>query len=140
MKKNIIFIILIIVIAIIGTLFLSTGRVRTDVFLSHFEISDNSEILTLKVGVSSSSGYIRKMKNKQGGDNYYLTFYSTFGINSNIGAKNTFNLEVNPNATEIYFYTGNGDYQKVLQKDPTTGEWLTVASFTSSTVVSVNKK
>ena len=45
--------------------------------------------MTIKVGVSSSAGYVRKMKRTSGSMNYYYTFYSTFGINSKIGAKDT---------------------------------------------------
>lgn len=123
MNKKVL-IILIIAIMILGILFLLTGRARTDVFLADYEISEDGKIMTLKVGVSSSTGYVRTMKRTSGSMNYYFTFYSTFGINSKIGAKNTFEIELDSNVDEIYFYTGDKGYKKVLEKDKNTGEWV----------------
>ena len=118
------FIISIIVITIIGVgLFLATGRARTDVYLKDFEISADGKILTLKVGVSSSSGYIRKMKRTSGSTNGYYTFYSTFGINSKLGAKDTFEINIDDDMDEIYFYTGDKGYKLVLVRNTATKEW-----------------
>lgn len=59
-------------------------------------------------------GYARDFKVKQGGDRNYITFYSTFGFfNSKIGAKNEYQIELNPSCTEIYFYKGDGGYKLV---------------------------
>jgi len=126
MKKNKIILIIIIIIVIVISIFLSTGKVRTDIYLKDFIVSDDNKIITLKIGVTGSSGYVRKMKSKLGGDNYYLTFYSTFGINSKLNAKDTYILEINSNATEIFFYTGYGGYKKVLQKDKESNEWILI--------------
>ncbi len=122
MKKIIIAIIIIILIVLIA-LFLFTGGVRTDVHLINFEISENGKTMTMHVGVSSSAGYIRDMKQKNVDASKYLTFYSTYGINSKIGAKNTFTLEIDQNVDEIYFFKGNNGYNKILEKDKETGEW-----------------
>jgi len=124
MKK--ITIIMSIVVLVLVVLFLSTGKARTDVFLRDFSVDEKSNIMTIKVGVSSSAGYVRKMKRTSGSMNYYYTFYSTFGINSKIGAKDTFEIQLDNNVDAIYFYTGNGGYKKVLIKDNVTGEWLKV--------------
>ena len=124
MKKKILIIEIIIVIAIIGiALFLISGRSRTDVFLKDFELSKDGKTMTLKVGVSSSAGYIRKIKRTSGSMNHYYTFYSTFGINSKIGAKDTFEIELDNNVDGIYFYTGDKGYKLVLVKNPATEEW-----------------
>jgi len=119
MKKNKkLIIVCIVVVAIIAIgLFLSTGRARTDVYLKDFEVSADGKTLTLKVGVSSSAGYIRKMKRTSGGTNGYYTFYATYGINSKLGAKDTFEIELDENMDEIYFYTGDKGYRKVLEKN-----------------------
>ena len=122
MKKKIVIIIGIAVIAILGVLFIATGRARTDVYLKDYEVSSDGKTIMLQVGVSSSSGYVRKMKQTSGSMNCYLTFYSTFGVNSKIGAKDTYILEIDSNADEIYFYTGNKGYKKVLEKTES-GEW-----------------
>lgn len=115
-----------IVVLFLVVLFLSTGKARTDVFLRDFSIDERSNIMTIKVGVSSSAGYVRKMKRTSGSMNYYYTFYSTFGINSKIGAKDTFEIQLDNNVDAIYFYTGYGGYKKVLTKDKVTGEWLKI--------------
>ena len=124
MKKKKILTICIVVIAIILVgLFLALGGKRTDVFLKDFELSQDGKTMTLKVGVSSSAGYIRKMKQTSGSMNYYFTFYSTFGINSKLGAKDTFEIELDNNVDEIYFYTGGKGYKKVLEKT-NDGDWV----------------
>lgn len=117
---------IVIVIIIIGLmLFLATGRARTDVVLSDFKVSEDNTKMTIKINVSSSAGYVRKMKRTGGSMNYYYTFYSTFGINSTIGAKDTFEIELDQNVDEIYFYTGDKGYTKVLEKNEK-GVWIKV--------------
>ena len=123
MKRKILVGIGILIIILIGSFILLTGRARTDVVLGGYDLSADGKIMTLKVGVSSSAGYIRKMKRTSGSMNYYLTFYSTFGINSKLGGKDTFEIELNENVDEIYFYTGNKGYKLVLIKDSVTQEW-----------------
>ena len=123
-NKKTLIIVSIIVIAVIGVgLFLASGRARTDVYLKDFEVSADGKTITLKVGVSSSAGYVRKIKQTSGSSNGYYTFYSTYGINSKIGAKDTFKIDVNNDADEIYFYTGDKGYKLVLAKYHPTQEW-----------------
>lgn len=124
-NKKILIIIITVIVLLLCVLFLLTGNKRTDVYLKDYEVSSDGKVITLKVGVSSSAGYIRKMKQTSGSMNYYLTFYSTFGINSKLGAKDTYVLEINSNADAIYFYTGNKGYKQVLQKNDN-GEWIKV--------------
>ena len=135
MNKKVLIIISVAIIAILGILFLATGGARTDVYLKDCEVSDDGKTITLKVEVASSTGYVRKMKQTSGSMNYYLTFYSTFGINSKLGAKDTYVLEIDSNADEIYFYTGNKGYKKVLEKDEVTGEWKPYPQVTSKEIV-----
>jgi len=111
-----------IVIVVIIALFISTGGARTDVFLHSFEVSEDGKVMTMNVDVSSSAGYIRKMKKTSGSMNPYLTFYSTFGINSKLGANDTYTIELDENMEEIYFYKGDIEYVKVFKKDKETGE------------------
>jgi hypothetical protein len=42
-----------------------------------FSISKSGDVMTLKVGVASSMGYVRTMKERQDGNKEYITFYST---------------------------------------------------------------
>lgn len=120
--KKILIIIGVIVLTCI-TLFFLSGKARTDVVLKDYEISSDGKKMTLKVGVSSSSGYIRKMKRTSGSLNYYFTFYSTFGINSKLGAKETFTIDISNDVDEIYFYTGGHGYNKVLELNESK-EWV----------------
>ena len=87
----------IVVVVIIGALFISTGSARTDVVVNSFDISPDEKTMTMQVGVTSSMGYIRDMKQTSGSMNPYLTFYSTFGINSKLGAKDEFEIELDEN-------------------------------------------
>ena len=124
MKKIIMGIVIVILIVFV-ILFLSTGGARTDAHLRNFKLSEDGKTMTINVDVSSSAGYIRDMKQTSGSMNYYLTFYSTFGINSKLGAKDTFTLDIDQNVDEIYFYTGGKGYKRVLEKNEQ-GEWINV--------------
>ena len=125
MIKKIILIMCSMFVLFLLVIFISTGRARTDVFLYNFSLSDDTSKMTLKVGVSSSSGFIRKIKRTSGSTNYYFTFYSTFGFNNSIGSKDTFEINIDKNCDEIYFYTGKKGYKKVLEKD-VSGTWKIV--------------
>lgn len=125
MKKKPLIICIIVVALIIVGFFITLGGPRTDVFLKDFELSQDGKTMTLKVGVASSAGYVRKMKRTSGSMNYYFTFYSTFGINSRLGAKDTFTIDIDNNVDEIYFYTGGKGYKKVLELNDD-GEWVKV--------------
>lgn len=121
-KKRLLIIIMVVVALLIG-LILLTGRARTDVYLKDYKLSEDGKTMTLEVGISGSAGYVRKMKRTSGSMNYYYTFYSTFGINSKLGAKDTFEIELDDNVDEIYFYTGGNSYKLVLVKNSATLEW-----------------
>ncbi len=124
-NKKIIISVVVVILVIIAGWFLSTGGARTDVFLRDFSFDDKCNQMTIKVGVSSSAGYVRKMKQTSGSMNGYYTFYSTFGINSRLGAEDTFEIQLDNNVDEIFFYTGGKGYTKVLEKNEK-GVWVKV--------------
>ena len=74
-NKKIIF--LLIVFIFIAIFLILTGGKRVDVVLQDFSVTEDGTHLQLYTMLTSSMGYTRKMKVKQGGDNLYLTFYST---------------------------------------------------------------
>lgn len=124
-KKKIITVIAGIVVLIV-VFFIGTGFMKnSNIVLTHYSISEDGTEITMDVGVSVSIGYVRSFQNKGGGVKpHYLTFYSTFGgINSSLGAKNTFTLKLAPEDTEIYFNRTDGGYELVLVKDEETGQW-----------------
>lgn len=122
MKKQI-GIIMLSLIIVSGLLLLSTGGKIASVMLNDYSISKDGNVMTLKVGVASSIGYIRALKEKQEENNKYITFYSTYGLNSSIGAKSEFQIDLNPSCNEIYFYRGNDGYVLILHKNEETNDW-----------------
>lgn len=126
MKKKIIALITFFV-ALVALFFVGTGfQKRTDVILVDYSVSEDGTEITLDVGIPTSIGYIRGFKDNGGGVKpHYLTFYSTFGgINSPIGAKHRFKLELALDDSEIYFIRPERGYELVLVKDEETGQWL----------------
>lgn len=131
MKKKVLIILIFLIIAMILLIFFGIGSKRTDVYLQDYSVLNDGNTIKIKVGVSSSSGYIRNVRIKQSGTNQFLTFYSTFGINNKINSRNEFILDINELCGEIYFYQGDGEYfyeghggyKCVLEKDETTNEW-----------------
>lgn len=122
MKKKIGIIIFSLMI-VSGSLFLITGGKISSVMLIDYSISKDGNVMALKVGVASSMGYIRTLKESQEGNKKYITFYSTYGLNSNIGAKNEFQIDLNPSCNEIYFYRGNDGYVLILHKNEESNKW-----------------
>ncbi len=125
MKKKVIIIVLLIVV-IIGVLFFSTGGKRTDIMLMDYTVSEDGTTMTFQVGIASSMGYIRTMREKEDGVAKYLTFYQTFGLNSTLGANDEFQIKLAPGCKEIYLYEGPDEYRLVLQKDDISNEWVRV--------------
>ncbi|MBR6654102.1 MAG: hypothetical protein IKL27_05120 [Oscillospiraceae bacterium] len=116
-----------ILLVIILSFLIGTGlRVRSDVIMTDFSISEDGTKLTFQTALPTSMGYIRGFKNDGGIEKpHYLTFYSTFGgLNNSFGAKNEFELALNESDTEIYFNRTDGGYELVLQKDVDTGNWI----------------
>ncbi|MEL7650041.1 MAG: hypothetical protein AAGU76_18315 [Sedimentibacter sp.] len=122
MKRQIAVVVILLLTAI-GFVFFITGGKRSDIVLNNYNVSEDGSIMTINVGVASSMGYVRTLKVKEDGDNMYITFYQTYGMNSRIGAKNEFQIDLNPSCKGIYFYRGDDGYALVLQKDDETKEW-----------------
>lgn len=123
MKKKIGVIVILSFIIVFVLLFLSTGGKITGVMLTDYSISEDGNVLTIEVGLASSMGYIRTLKTSEDANKKQITFYSTYGLNSNIGAKNEFQVELPLSCDEIYFYSGNDGYKLKLQKNSETNEW-----------------
>jgi uncharacterized membrane protein len=123
MKKKIGVIVILSFMIVFVLLFLNTGGKITGIMLTDYSISDDGNVMTIKVGLESSMGYIRTLKTSEEANKKYITFYSTYGLNSNIGAKNEFQVELPPSCDEIYFYSGNDGYKLNLKKNSKTNEW-----------------
>lgn len=128
MKKTII-IALVVALALGASYVIGTGFIQnSSVVLEDYTVSEDGNEIILNVSLASSMGYIRDCEDKGGGVKpHYLHFYSTFGgLNSSLGAKNEFVLELDENDTEIFFYRGKGGYDLVLEKNRQTGIWEAV--------------
>ena len=129
MKKKVIIIILV-ALGLVFLWIIALGfSIPTHTYITDdFVVSEDGSMITFKVGVGSSMGYVRGYKDEGGGVKpHYLKFYSAWGgFNSSIGAKNEFVLELEPEDTEIYLYHGDGGYELALKKDVISGEWYRV--------------
>ncbi len=122
MKKKIIFMTIFIILIILLFYLFGVGGKRTDVYLQDFSVANKWDVMKIKIGISSSSGYVRTMKMKTEGSNIYITFYSTVGINNRLNSKNEFEFDMGVDCDKIYFYHGDAGYECVLEKN-SNGEW-----------------
>lgn len=118
--------IVILIIIVGGTLFVSSGfETRTDVYLQDFSISEDGSVITIKTSLSGSMGYIRAIKTEKANDAIYCSFYCAFGgLNSGIGSKNRFEIQLDESTANIYFDRGKDADDLVLEKDATTNVWV----------------
>lgn len=129
MNKKIVIISILSIIIVNSLLLLSTGGKMAGIFLDDYSLFEDGSVMTLKTGVASSMGYIRSVKERQDENKLYLTFYSTYGLNSKFGANNEFQIELHSTINEIYFYRGDAGYDLILQKNETTNEWFRFISY-----------
>lgn len=109
-----------------GTLFISPGfEKRTDVYLQNVSVSEDASVMTVRTALSGSMGYIRAMETETIGNEAHCSFYSTFGgLNSGIGAKNTFELPLDGSIEKIYFDRGTAPDMLVLEQDGASNGWM----------------
>ena len=125
MKKKIKFI-LIGLISLYAVYFIGSGfMVRGDAFLGEFLVAPYGNEMTLNIGVMSSVGYTRHIKNvSKDPEKMELKCYSAFGgVNGSVGAESRFVIPLSPECKEIYLYSF-GEYRLVVAKDEETGEWV----------------
>ena len=98
--------------------------IREDVFLADYIVPPEKNEMTIAVGVESSAGYIRTVKNvSEDPAVIQLKFYSAFGgVNGSMGEKHRFVIEVSAECREICFFH-HGKFERMLFLDETTGEW-----------------
>ena len=126
MKKFLI-ILLIILFVLAAVVFIGSGfLVRVDVGLLDYSVSEDGTLLQFQAEVMSSMGRIRGFSQWEEEDGTLtLTFHNTFGgLNSKLGAKQEFRVELEEETREVYFNHSGGKRILVLQKDDVTGEWV----------------
>lgn len=124
MKKILPFVLVFLIGAAAGMLFITPGfQKRTDVYLQDFSVSEDGSVVTIQTFTIGSMGYIRAMETKQVHNEIHCSFYRTFGgLNSSLGAENTFEIQLDDSIEQIYLNRAGLD-QLVLERDAGTGEW-----------------
>lgn len=128
MKKFIPLLLAFLIGAAAGILFITPGfQKRTDVYLQDFSVSEDGSVVTMQTFTTGSMGYIRAMETKQVHNEIHCSFYRTFGgLNSSLGAEDTFEIQLDDSIEQIYFNRAGLD-QRVLERDAGTGEWRPVS-------------
>ncbi|MBQ8815155.1 MAG: hypothetical protein IJZ85_11760 [Lachnospiraceae bacterium] len=114
------------VILILSAVYLvGTGLMkRSDVFVGEFTVAEDGKTMEIRAGVASSMGYIRSVSQRKDGDRLNISFYSTFGgLNSRLGARSSFTLDLDDDISEICVYRGYGEYKAIFAKNATNGQW-----------------
>ena len=117
MKRKI-WLIAVLLVILAGIYILGSGFTRQgSVYISDFSVTDE-ESMTVKLGVASSAGYVRKVASHQEDGRLYLDCYAAFGgINGSIGAKDEYTVPLSGDIERVAIFRGDGRYEDVLQKD-----------------------
>lgn len=113
------------VLVLIAAVILIPGFTKnTSVFMEDFTVSPGGDSITIRFGISSSMGHLRKAAVcKEENGRLFLDCYSAFGgPNGRIGAKDTFTFPVGKDASVIAVFKGDGRYEDILAKDAA-GNW-----------------
>lgn len=94
-------------------------------YISDYVVSEDGSEITIKVGVSTSIGYVRKVSvHQQHGGKLYLDCYSAFGgINGSWGAKSEYTIPLDAETETIAIYRSTNCYDTVLEKMDD-GKWI----------------
>jgi hypothetical protein len=111
---------------------ISGFQVRGDVFVGEYAVLPSGDAMLVRAGVAGSMGYIRNVRVTEEDGRVVLRFYSAYGgLNSALGANNTFIVPLADDCTEIGIVRADG-IRPVLHKDPESGEWKWVGAPTAS--------
>lgn len=113
------------VLAAVFLWFAFTGMVvRKDVYIVEYSVLPSGNAMAIGVGIAGSMGYIRDYRNvSQDPTTMELQFFSAFGgLNSRLGARNTFLIPLDNTCTHIYISTYQGP-RLVLVKNNDSGIW-----------------
>ena len=127
MKKKV-FVVIATVLVLVVIYFVGSGFMKnTSAIINDYSVSADGKEITINIGVASSMGYIRDVKvHQQHGGKLYLDCYSAFGgLNSSIGAKESFTFKLDDDTTIIAIYKNSNTYEEVLVKAED-GSWQRV--------------
>lgn len=126
-KKRLITILIVVALIfyLYATYWISTGiSTHKNVGILDYTVSEDGTKINLKITALDSIGYIRDMSPIETDSVQYIDFYYTFGgLNSTLGAKDEFTIEVGENCQALLFEREDG-YELVLYLDPETNQWV----------------
>lgn len=111
--------IVMVVLLAIGGFMLQMGGRMSDVFADAELMEDGRT--RIYATVFSSIGYVRTMDMRIEGEEAYLDFYRTFGINQPLGARNEYVVNIPERVQRIHVWQ-MGEY-RVLHKRSEDGGW-----------------
>ena len=111
--------ILLVVLLAFGGLVLQMGGRMGDVFADAELMEDGRTRIC--ASVFSSVGYVRTMEMRVEGEEVYLDFYRTFGINQPLGAKHEYVVSIPERVQRIYVWQ-MGEYRE-LHRRAADGGW-----------------
>ena len=103
--------------------YFTPGPVRLDVGFGDFSLSETGDVMYIRAGIWSSAGYLKTVDVEEDGENLYLSFRGTHGLNNSFGARYVFPIELPDTCRAIWFHTGKDRYDQVLEKDDG-GTWV----------------
>ena len=119
-RRNLIWIsIVMVVLFAFGGLVLQLGGRMGDVFADAELMEDGRT--RIRACVISSIGYVRDMDMRVEGEEVYLDFYRTFGLNMPLGAKHEYIVEIPDEVQRIHVWQF-GEY-RVLHRRAVDGGW-----------------
>ncbi len=121
--RKTILVVVLLLLAILVLTFIFTGfSKRTDVVLLGFTEKNEDEI-EIKTTLAGSMGFIRDISTIKSGDRLYCSFYCTFGgLDSDLGAKDSFVITADKEINKIYFSRPEGKDILVFFRD-SEGSW-----------------
>lgn len=126
--KKIIISFVVLIVTFLGIYFIGSGLMRMpSVYIDDYALSADGTEMTVRVSVTASVGYVRKIAvHQQQGGRLYLDCYAGFGgINGSIGARSEYTIPLAADTEVIALYRNNNCYAEVLKKAED-GSWQRV--------------
>ena len=127
--KNDTFKVILVIVAIIAGLYIAGSGLATVpcMYIKDYKLSEDGKSMVIDTFVGSPIGSARSVRANQEDGILYLDFNAAYGgCNGKIGAKDTFVIPIDEETKLIALARYEGGYEKTLEKDPVTGEWVRV--------------
>ena len=127
--KNDTLTVIVVVLAILATIYIVGSGLATVpcMYIKDYQLAEDGKSMEIETFVGSPLGSARSVHTNQQDGVLYLDFNAAYGgCNGKIGAKDTFIIPIDEETKLIALARYEGGYEKTLEKDPVTGEWVKV--------------